>query len=452
MSSKTKTAGNQDAKPALTPNLRFPEFRDAGAWTSKPMSKIYSFKGNNSLSRDKLNYERGTVKNIHYGDIHTKFATHFDITKELVPFINPSESLASFKADNFCVEGDMIFADASEDLADIGKAIEIVRLNRERVVSGLHTILARQNEDELFLGFGGHLFKSKWVRTQIQKESQGSKVLGLSGGRLAKIEVPFPSLAEQQKIAECLTTLDEVIAAQSQKIAELKTHKKGLMQQLFPREGETLPRLRFPEFQDAPEWVVTTIGNLKPFVTSGSRGWAAFYADHGELFVRMTNLWRDSIYLDLTDSKFVQLPPGANEGVRTQLKEHDVLISITADIGIIGYVDASVPSPAYINQHIALVRFDAAKLHGKYVAYFLASDKSQRLFRASTDTGTKAGMSLIGIQKIEIMLPSLPEQQRIADCLTSLDDLIAAQSAKLSALKTHKRGLMQQLFPSPEDE
>jgi len=166
----------------------------------------------------------------------------------------------------------------------------------------------------------------------------------------------------------------------------------------------------------------------------------------------MTNLWRDSIYLDLTDSKFVQLPPGANEGVRTQLKEHDVLISITADIGIIGYVDASVPSPAYINQHIALVRFDAAKLHGKYVAYFLASDKSQRLFRASTDTGTKAGMSLIGIQKIEIMLPSLPEQQRIADCLTSLDDLIAAQSAKLSALKTHKRGLMQQLFPSPEDE
>jgi type I restriction enzyme S subunit len=126
------------------------------------------------------------------------------------------------------------------------------------------------------------------------------------------------------------------------------------------------------------------------------------------------------------------------------------LISITADIGIIGYVDASVPSPAYINQHIALVRFDAAKLNGKYAAYFLASEKSQRLFRASTDTGTKAGMSLIGIQKIEIMMPQLPEQQRIADFLTSLDDLITAQSAKLEALKTHKKGLMQQLFPSPE--
>jgi len=416
------------------------------------MGKVYSFKSNNSLSRDQLNYEHGSVKNIHYGDIHTKFSTLFDITKETAPFINPSESLDGFRPENNCVEGDMIFADASEDLEDIGKSIEVVRLNGERMVSGQHTILARPNDDILVVGFGAYLFKSRHLRTQIQKESQGSKVLGISATRLTKINLPIPGTkAEQQKIAECLTTLDEVIAAQSQKIAALKTHKKGLMQQLFPREGETLPRLRFPEFQAAPEWVVTTIGNLKPFVTSGSRGWAAFYADHGELFVRMTNLWRDSIYLDLTDSKFVQLPPGANEGVRTQLKEHDVLISITADIGIIGYVDANVPSPAYINQHIALVRFDAAKLYGKYVAYFLASDKSQRLFRASTDTGTKAGMSLIGIQKIEIMLPSLPEQHRIATCLSSLDDLIAAQSDRLAALQTHKQGLLQQLFPSPAE-
>jgi restriction endonuclease S subunit len=208
-----------------------------------------------------------------------------------------------------------------------------------------------------------------------------------------------------------------------------------------------VPKLRFPEFQNAGEWQVITIGDSKPFVTSGSRGWAPFYAEKGELFVRITNLWRDSIYLDLTDSKFVQLPPGANEGVRTQLKVHDVLISITADIGIIGFVDESVPSPAYINQHIALVRFDEEQLCGQYVAYFLASEKSQKLFRASTDTGTKAGMSLIGIQKIKLMFPGLPEQQKIAECLSSVDELIAVQARKVDALKTHKKGLMQQLFP-----
>lgn len=208
-----------------------------------------------------------------------------------------------------------------------------------------------------------------------------------------------------------------------------------------------LPKLRFPEFRGTGEWEVTSIGDLKPFVTSGSRGWAPFYAEKGELFVRITNLTRSSIYLDLTDSKFVQLPSGASEGVRTQLKEHDVLISITADIGIIGYVDKSVPSPAYINQHIALVRFNKEQLCGKYVAYFLATEKSQRLFRASTDTGTKAGMSLIAIQKIKLTFPGLPEQQHIAEFLTSVDKLIATQARKVDVLKTHKKGLMQKLFP-----
>jgi type I restriction enzyme S subunit len=208
-----------------------------------------------------------------------------------------------------------------------------------------------------------------------------------------------------------------------------------------------VPKLRFPDCQDAREWEVSTIGDSKPFVTSGSRGWAPFYSENGDLFVRITNLLRDSIYLDLTVSKYVQLPPGVNEGVRTQLKEHDVLISITADIGLIGYVDKCVSSPAYINQHIALVRFDEEQLCGKYVAYFLASEKTQKLFRASTDTGTKAGMSLIGIQKIEIMFPGLPEQQKIADFLSSVDELLAAQARKVDALKTYKKGLMQQLFP-----
>ena len=290
----------------------------------------------------------------------------------------------------------------------------------------------------------------KSLKAKLLTFNQGMAIKGFTKDDVSNLLISIPILAEQQKIADCLSSLDELIAAQARKVDALKTHKKGLMQQLFPREGETQPRLRFAEFLEGGEWVEKSIADLKPFVTSGSRGWAPFYSAQGELFVRITNLWRDSIYLDLTDSKFVQLPLGANEGVRTLLKEHDVLISITADVGIIGYVDESVPSPAYINQHIALVRFDAGQLCGKYVAYFLASEKSQRLFGASADSGTKAGMSLIGIQKIELMLPRLPEQQHIASCLTTLDDLLAAQTQKLEALKTHKKGLMQQLFPSSE--
>ena len=174
MSSQSPTLSAQkDAEIELMPKLRFPEFLGEEGWASEPMSLVYSFKGNNSLSRDKLNYISGTVRNIHYGDIHTKFSTHFDITKEFVPFINEPEK-GIVRDENLCTEGDMIFADASEDMADIGKSIEVYNLNGERVASGLHTILARPEVDRISLGFGGHLFKSGWVRTQIQKEAQGA--------------------------------------------------------------------------------------------------------------------------------------------------------------------------------------------------------------------------------------------------------------------------------------
>jgi hypothetical protein len=90
------------------------------------------------------------------------------------------------------------------------------------------------------------------------------------------------------------------------------------------------------------DWEVMQIGDLKPFVTSGSRGWAAYYSDQGSPFIRITNLSRSSIYLDLEDLRFVDLPANDSEGARTQLQDGDVLISITADIGIIGYVSSKV--------------------------------------------------------------------------------------------------------------
>ncbi|MCZ6404801.1 restriction endonuclease subunit S, partial [Vibrio parahaemolyticus] len=144
----------------LVPELRFSQTE----WQKKPFNKIYTLKTTNSLSRDKLNYDDGLVKNIHYGDIHTKFSTLFDITKEYVPFINTEISLDKVKEESYCQEGDMIFADASEDIDDVGKSIELVNLNGERLLSGLHTILARPKKNDLVKGFGGYLFKSEVMR------------------------------------------------------------------------------------------------------------------------------------------------------------------------------------------------------------------------------------------------------------------------------------------------
>ncbi len=194
------------------------------------------------------------------------------------------------------------------------------------------------------------------------------------------------------------------------------------------------------------DWDVTQIGDLKPFVTSGSRGWAVYYANQGSLFIRITNLSRKSIYLDLEESKFVKLPLKASEGTRTQLKQSDVLISITADIGIIGYVDSNIPEPAYINQHIALIRFNTPKINSKFVSYFLASEKPQKLFRASTDTGAKAGMSLLTVQKIQFALPPESEQRSIATALSDIDELLQALDQLITKKRDLKQSAMQQLL------
>lgn len=194
------------------------------------------------------------------------------------------------------------------------------------------------------------------------------------------------------------------------------------------------------------EWNFREIGDLNPFVTSGSRGWAKYYSDRGSAFLRITNLSRTSIYIDLSDLKLVTLPPNDSEGMRTQLQDGDLLVSITADIGIIGYINSTVPKPAYINQHIALVRLDATKTDSKFLSYYLASEGPQRAYKATTDQGAKAGMSLTGVRKIKGVFPPLPEQRAIAAALSDVDALLVKLDQLITKKRDLKQATMQQLL------
>ncbi len=195
------------------------------------------------------------------------------------------------------------------------------------------------------------------------------------------------------------------------------------------------------------DWVVVQAGELHPFVTSGSRGWAMFYSDTGAPFIRITNLARDCIFPDLQDLRFVKLDESAREGMRTQLQTGDVLISITADIGIVGYVSAAVQKPAYINQHIALIRFDRARICSKYVSYFWAAENSQRAFRAMTDSGAKAGMNLTTVKQILLAAPpTKAEQEAIAEALSDADALIESLEQLIAKKRQIKQGTMQALL------
>ncbi|TXE10758.1 restriction endonuclease subunit S [Gelidibacter salicanalis] len=207
--------------------------KDYGDWKEKQYGQIFSFYSTNSLSRDKLNYECGKVKNLHYGDIHTKFSMLFNIKEELVPFINPEVDLSKIKIENYCQEGDLIIADASEDYNDIGKTIELVNLNNEKVLAGLHTFLARPKKNKMHLGFSGYLIQTWKVRKQVMTIAQGTKVLSLSTSRLGRIKLMIPELEEQQKIANYLSALDSKIETITHQIEKTQAFKKGLLQGMF---------------------------------------------------------------------------------------------------------------------------------------------------------------------------------------------------------------------------
>ena len=435
---------SKQEKKGLVPERRFPEFKDAGEWKNELFEKVYSFKTTNSLSRDKLNYKQGTVKNIHYGDIHTKFSILFDIEKENVPYINSTESLEKIKPDSYCVEGDMIFADASEDMNDIGKSIEIVSLNNEKLVSGLHTLLARQIKKKLVAGFGGYLFKSNRIREQIKKESQGAKVLGLSGGRLSSISVAYPAdEKEQQKIADCLTSVDELITAQTQKLDSLKAHKKGLMQYLFPSEGETVPKLRFPEFDEVLKTVgFAELGEIKIGLTHKPE-----YLDSGKPFLSSRNI--SNGYIDFENIKYISEEKFSSMPESTKPKVGDILFTrVGSNLGNPIILEEDKKFGIFVSLGIFRVNKSVSNY---YVKHWMDSEFFWVQVKQKVAGGAKDNLNTTWLKEFKLSIPSFAEQQKIADCLTSIDELIANQTKKVELLKTHKNGLMQQLFPAMEE-
>ncbi|MCI5219680.1 MAG: restriction endonuclease subunit S [Candidatus Electrothrix sp. LOE2] len=202
-------------------------------WETKYFGELYEFKATNSFSRNQLNYETGQVRNIHYGDIHTRFKPQFELFREDVPFINPDVNLDNISDDKFCKEGDLVIADASEDYEDIGKTIEIVSLDGAKVLAGLHTLLARSSTNCIYIGYSSYMMVSSSVRKQIKLIAQGAKVLGISGKRMEKIKVPIPHKEEQRKIATFLSSIDKKINLITTELEKAQTFKKGLLQQMF---------------------------------------------------------------------------------------------------------------------------------------------------------------------------------------------------------------------------
>ncbi|MBX9835572.1 MAG: restriction endonuclease subunit S [Burkholderiaceae bacterium] len=258
--------------------------------------------------------------------------------------------------------------------------------------------------------------------------------------------VLFPDFktGEQQKIADCLSSLDELIAAQTRKVDALKTHKKGLMQQIFPREGETQPRLRFPEFRDASDWENSSLGAVFSTTSGGtpSRSEAGYW--DGEIPWVTTSLVNSGV---ITEAEEYISEEGLKNSSAKLLPKGTVLIAMYGQGKTRGQV-ALLSVEAATNQACAAILPKEGV--NPYFVFLNLAGRYEEL-RKLSNSGGQENLSQGLIRDFSFAYPvDETEQQRIADCLTSLDTLITTATQELEALKTHKKGLMQQLFPSAQ--
>ncbi len=260
--------------------------------------------------------------------------------------------------------------------------------------------------------------------------------------------------SEQRRIAVVLDTVDEAITETNALIMKLKQVRAGLLHGLLTCGLDEHDQLRDPiahseQFQDShlgriPKgWEVMRLGSCAQFVTSGSRGWASYYSDEGALFLRIGNLTREHIDLRLEDLVRVR-PPAGSEGARIRVQPGDILISITADLGIIGVI----PEPfedAYVNQHIALVR-PVPAVCSRWIGRYLSFGSTAKFFRMLNDAGAKAGMNLPSIESLLLAIPSREEQDRTTAILDSMDADIAEQRRLATKLQYLKSALMADLL------
>ena len=411
---KVKTKGQNEGENLLVPKLRFKEFKDE--WKAISLKKAFTFFSTNSLSRADLTPD-GLIKNIHYGDIHQKFNNILDVEKEKLPYINPNIELTI--KNNLCQSGDLIFADASEDYEGIGKAIEIINVGNNKVVSGLHTIHVRDIESTMSIGFKGYLFNTPIIHNQIRILANGFKVFGISKNDICKLNVRIPSKIEQEKISKFLILLDKKIELQKRKVDALKIYKKGLIQKLYDQKYNNKIKMKNIIKQKS---IRNTNNEIKDIYSVNNK----------DGFVLQSDQFKDRIVAseDTTNYKIVKKdyfaynPARINVGSIARMKHEK--------IGII--------SPMYIC-------FECKNnVLPEYLEYFFETDIFTYEMKKRLEGSVRMCLSYESMLNIPINLPDIIQQERISKVLNEVDKRINCEEIKYDYQQKLKDGLLQKMF------
>ena len=419
--------------PRFMPRLRFPEFRETEEWEPRTLGRIGEFIGGGTPNTSIPEYWGGDIQWFTPSEINKR---NLSKSKRTIT----SEGLKHSSAKKLPT-GTLLLSTRAT-IGDVGIADNPCATNQ-----GFQSLVVFGHEVNVFWYYWLLLHKCELI-----KRSSGSTFLEIGKTELKQIPILRPSKDEQQKIADCLGSLDDLIAAEDRKLETLRQHKQGLMQQLFPQHGESIPRLRFPEFRDAPAWREVSLGTLLVRAPDyGVNAPAVPFSKTLPTYIRITDI--------NSDGRFAPCPR-VSVNVETDedryLKNGDIVLARTgASVGK-SYRYREEDGRLIYAGFLIRVRPHPKRLLSQFLAAYLLTRNYWDWVRLTSVRSGQPGINSAEYASMSVSLPpngiNLTEQQKIAHFLKSLDDLIVARSRKIEALMQHRQGLLQQLFPNQETE
>ena len=384
--------------------MRFPEF--SGEWEICKVSELLDFYSTNSLSWEQLEYGEKAMMNLHYGLIHVGLPTMVDLRRDKLPNVKEGNMPKNFE---LCKEGDVAFADASEDTNEVAKVIELFNLDNKDIVCGLHTIHGRDNKNKTIVGFKGYAFSSSAFHNQIRRIAQGTKIYSISTKNFSECYVGIPSKAEQTKIATLLRLIDERIATQNKIIEDLKKLKSAISQHLFSQEPNVWNRL--------DNLFVKGKAGGTPISTNKE------YYNGNIPFLSINDITRQGKYIWLTE-KHISLN-GLENSSAWIVPKHSLIMSMYASVGLVTINQVPIATSQAM---FSMLLRDKSLLD--YLYYYLSYFKYRHIHKY-LETGTQSNINADIVSGIMIPDYGYRHNMQIASMLQSIDMKIDNESSIL---------------------
>ena len=410
------------------PEIRFKGFD--GEWEDSIFNKTFTNIPNNTLSRAELNYNFGLAKNVHYGDVLIKFGELLDIQKNEIPYISNNDYANKLKSSKL-KNGDIIIADAAEDEI-VGKCTEVTNIEKETVLSGLHTIAVRPTQS-FASKYLGYYMNSPLYHNQLLPLLQGTKVLSISKSAIKNTIIYYPvDSLEQTKIGNYFQNLDKLIEQKEKKQQKLKQFKKAMLDKMFPKNGANTPEVRFKGFSG--EWAEKSFKEISKINQGLQIAISERYTNKVEnSFFYITN----EFLKDNCDVKYFIKNPTEN----VLCDEDDILMTRTGNTG-----EVVTNICGAFHNNFFKINFDRSKLAKNYLVYFLKLNKTQNKILTLAGNSTIPDLNHNDFYSLRIVYPDKEEQTKIGNYFQKLDKQIDLQQKELEKLKNIKTASLDKMF------